>query len=317
MVLVASPARCQQCADGNGSGATCIAGGSGAGEYFNSKTLHGTTEPSWNEEFTFPVKDLANSHLECSIWDQSGAGDTPAQKFLGEVILNLAKLVPYNKSTIEQVFDIKQGKTHKATADDKKATGKLKLGLQLIIPDDAGSDPPSAPAPPQQKAQAPPPPHPPAEPELSLSRRHGRIAEEGKGAAAGSADSAGTEEEKARKAVLAIPPAVRMPIAKHPNWGAMNWIERLQLLNEAMGSGGEERAGGREARQPLSLARMDTGKIHKKVLLTLCGGVCSNLLGCRGLRMCANRTDLRKHSLWWLCVTNLPMWLCVVNIRGR
>ena len=97
------------------------------------------------------MKDLANSHLECSIWDQSGAGDTPAQKFLGEVILNLAKLVPYNKSTIEQVFDIKQGKTHKATADDKKATGKLKLGLQLIIPDDTGSGPPSAPAPPQQK----------------------------------------------------------------------------------------------------------------------------------------------------------------------
>jgi len=143
VVLVASTARCQQCADGNGSGATCIAGGSGAGEYFNSKTLHGTTEPSWNEEFTLPVKDPANSQLECLIWDQSGAGDTPAQKFLGEVFLNLAKLVPYNKSTIEQVFDIRQGKTHKATADDKKATGNLKLGLQLIIPDDAGSGPPA------------------------------------------------------------------------------------------------------------------------------------------------------------------------------
>ena len=90
------------------------------------------------------MKDLANSQLECSIWDQSGAGDTPAQKFLGEVILNLAKLVPYNKRTIVQLLDIKQGETHKATADDKKATGKLKLGLQLIIPDDAGSGPPKS-----------------------------------------------------------------------------------------------------------------------------------------------------------------------------
>ena len=31
--------------------------------------------------------------------------------FLGEVILNLAKLIPYDKQYIEQIFDIKQGKT--------------------------------------------------------------------------------------------------------------------------------------------------------------------------------------------------------------
>jgi len=83
-----------------------MAGGSGAGEYFNSKTLRRTTEPSWNEDFTLPVKDPANSQLECSIWDQSDNSETPAQKFLAEVILNLAKLVPYNNSNIEQVFEI-------------------------------------------------------------------------------------------------------------------------------------------------------------------------------------------------------------------
>eukprot|EP00802_Teleaulax_amphioxeia_P011593 Tamp_11626.p1 GENE.Tamp_11626~~Tamp_11626.p1 ORF type:complete len:378 (+),score=51.12 Tamp_11626:566-1699(+) len=55
--------------------------------------------------------------------------------------------------------------------------------------------------------------------------------------------TADTEEEKARKNVLAIPVAVRMPLAKHPNWGAMTWIERLQLLNETMPSGGKEGAG--------------------------------------------------------------------------
>jgi hypothetical protein len=156
-----SAARCQQQLMG-----VDMAGGSGAGEYFNSKTLRRTTEPSWNEDFTLPVKDPANSQLECSIWDQSDNSETPAQKFLGEVILNLAKLVPYNNSNIEQVFEIKQGKTHKATAEDKKATGKLKLGLRLIIPDDAGSGaPPPAPAAkpaalPPPKAQAPPPPQP-------------------------------------------------------------------------------------------------------------------------------------------------------------
>jgi len=63
------------------------------------------------------------------------------------------------------------------------------------------------------------------------------------GFSASSADGADTEEEKARKNVLAIPVAVRMPLAKHPNWGAMTWIERLQLLNETMPSGGKDGAG--------------------------------------------------------------------------
>ena len=51
---------------------------------------------------------------------------------------------------------------------------------------------------------------------------------------AGGADT----EERARKGVMAIPVAVRTPIAKDPNWGSMTWTERLQLLNEATASGG-------------------------------------------------------------------------------
>ena len=99
--------------------------------------LKRTTDPSWGEEFTLGVKDPTNSQLECSLWDESDGGDSTQQKFLGEVILNLAKLVPYNNTYIEQVFEIKQGETHKATADDKKASGKLNLGLKLVIPDDS------------------------------------------------------------------------------------------------------------------------------------------------------------------------------------
>jgi len=104
-----------------------------------SNTLKNSTKPTWNEEFTLALKDPANSQLECSLWDESNEGDSTAQKFLGEVILNLAKLVPYNNTYIDQVFEIKQGKTHEATADDKKASGKLKLGLKLIIPHESGS----------------------------------------------------------------------------------------------------------------------------------------------------------------------------------
>jgi hypothetical protein len=111
-------------------------GGRTSGETFTSKIQSHTSGPVWNEEFVLPVKDPAKSKLECSIWDESGDGNlTVAQKFLGEVVLNLPKLIPYNKTVIEQVFDIKQGKTHQITAEDKKASGKLKLVLQLIILD--------------------------------------------------------------------------------------------------------------------------------------------------------------------------------------
>ena len=119
----------------------CVAGGV-SGEYSSSKTLSRTFEPSWNEEFKLTVKDPMNSQLECTFWDESSSVDTTQaeqQKFLGEVILNLAKLVPHNNVLIEQVFEIKQGKQHKASADDKKATGKMKLGLSLSIPEEGGA----------------------------------------------------------------------------------------------------------------------------------------------------------------------------------
>ena len=87
-------------------------GGGGTGTYTSSTTLSKTIDPVWNEEFVLSVKDPANSQLECSLWDWSGADDTTQQKFLGEVILNLAKLVPHNNTFINQVFEIKQGKQH-------------------------------------------------------------------------------------------------------------------------------------------------------------------------------------------------------------
>jgi len=139
-----------------------------------SNTLKNSTKPTWNEEFTLALKDPANSQLECSLWDESNEGDSTAQKFLGEVILNLAKLVPYNNTHIEQVFEIKQGKTHKATADDKKASGKLKLGLKLIIPDESGSNAPSAPS--SGKAPSQPPSQPKHGTEaMSIEQREGKI----------------------------------------------------------------------------------------------------------------------------------------------
>ncbi len=113
-----------------------------SGPYSSTKKLDRTTEPSWNEEVTLGVKDPSNKscRLECTLWDESDGTASEPQKFLGQVILNLAKLVPYNNTYIEQEFEITQGKNYKATAEDKKATGKLKLGLKLVIPPPGESD---------------------------------------------------------------------------------------------------------------------------------------------------------------------------------
>ena len=142
-----------------------VAGGGGGGAYSSSKTLSRTQEPAWGEEFTLTVKDPMNSQLECSLWDESSSAETTQQKFLGEVILNLAKLVPHNNVLIEQVFEIKQGKQHKPFADDKKATGKLKLGLKLCIPEEGSAQ--KAPSQPssQPKSSAPAPPKPQPQPQ--------------------------------------------------------------------------------------------------------------------------------------------------------
>ena len=138
------------------------AGGKSSGPYSSSAARRNTTEPNWNEDFTLGVKDPTSSQLEVTMWDDGSNDDTTAQKFLGEVILNLAKLVPYNNTFIEQVFEIKQGKTHKISAEDKKATGKLKLGLKMMIPDESSKTPSqpsskSTPLPSPAPAHAPPP----------------------------------------------------------------------------------------------------------------------------------------------------------------
>jgi hypothetical protein len=108
-----------------------------------------------------PVPDPAAAQLECTIWDEEdkevswfgvhvltlreGRGRrkltdrmfhrAQAQgysNFLGEVLLNLARLAPYKGHYIEQLFYIKQGKT---IVTEEQASGNLKLGLRLDIPD--------------------------------------------------------------------------------------------------------------------------------------------------------------------------------------
>mmetsp|Transcript_54942 Transcript_54942/g.112178 ORF Transcript_54942/g.112178 Transcript_54942/m.112178 type:complete len:822 (+) Transcript_54942:54-2519(+) len=136
-----------------------------------STAVPSSTSPEWGQTFSLPVKvddPKGANQLECSLYDESDDKAENKSNFLGEVILNLAKLVPYDGKYIEQVFDIKQGKT--AVVNNQKATGKLKLGLTLFLkppPADGGeaakkAAPREVPAP--LKASAPAPAPAPAAP---------------------------------------------------------------------------------------------------------------------------------------------------------
>ena len=87
-------------------------------------------------EFHLPVKDANQSQLEVTMWDSGETQEFPAP-FMGECILNLSKLVPYQGEIIMQDFDVKQGKQHKTQV---QASGKLVLQLEFA----GGAAPPAA-----------------------------------------------------------------------------------------------------------------------------------------------------------------------------
>lgn len=102
-------------------------------------------------EFRLEVSDANQTQLEVTIWDTAEAQAFPAP-FMGECILNLSKLVPYQGEVIMQDFDVKQGKQHKTQV---QACGKLVLQLEFT---GAGVSPETAAEVPVQQPvnQAPP-----------------------------------------------------------------------------------------------------------------------------------------------------------------
>jgi hypothetical protein len=93
-------------------------------------------------EFCLPVHDANQTQLEVTIWDTSEVQAFPAT-FMGECILNLFKLVPYQGEIVMQDFDVKQGKQFKTQV---QACGKLSLILELT-----GSKPKFSPITPVQQ----------------------------------------------------------------------------------------------------------------------------------------------------------------------
>ena len=175
-----------------------------------------------------PVPDPAAAQLEFTIWDEEdkevswfgvhvltlreGRGRrkltdrmfhrAQAQgysNFLGEVLLNLARLAPYKGHYIEQLFYIKQGKT---IVTEEQASGNLKLGLRLDIPDSfapQASPPVASPPVAEADSRAQEEKRRQAEEEQKKQEELRRLAEE-QAAAAAAAEQRRKQEEDRRQA---------------------------------------------------------------------------------------------------------------------
>jgi hypothetical protein len=113
-----------------------------------STVVRNTTKPEWNQEFRLNVLDPQSCQLHCSIWHSEGGGREGGgggdggggggggdgggggehlevkSRFLGEVILHVCKLMPLNKTYIEQVFDVKQARERERIRKRKRGVSK-------------------------------------------------------------------------------------------------------------------------------------------------------------------------------------------------
>ena len=83
----------------------------------------------WDQHFVVDVDDAATSKVQITLWDPSQPFGSPIA-FLGEVMLNVAKMLPYSGQHIEQDFSIRQGK--KLPVDPTagiQASGSLRLHM--------------------------------------------------------------------------------------------------------------------------------------------------------------------------------------------
>ena len=82
-----------------------------------------TTDPVFNQDFKFRIKDVKNARLDVTLWD-SDVSITEEAGFLGEVLLNVGKLINYAGTGIQQTFTVR-------TAPDKN--GNTEQNGQFIM----------------------------------------------------------------------------------------------------------------------------------------------------------------------------------------
>ena len=84
-----------------------------------------TTDPVFNQDFKFRIKDVENARLDVTLWD-SDVSMTEEAGFLGEVMLNVGKLINYAGTGIQQTFTVR-------TAPDKDGNTEQNGQFVMIL----------------------------------------------------------------------------------------------------------------------------------------------------------------------------------------
>ena len=84
-----------------------------------------TTDPVFNQDFKFRIKDVKNARLDVTLWD-SDVSITEEAGFLGEVLLNVGKLINYAGTGIQQTFTVR-------TAPDKDGNTEQNGQFVMIL----------------------------------------------------------------------------------------------------------------------------------------------------------------------------------------
>jgi hypothetical protein len=84
-----------------------------------------TTDPVFNQDFKFRIKDVENAHLDVTLWD-SDVSMTEEAGFLGEVMLNVGKLINYAGTGIQQTFTVR---TAPGKDGNKEQNGQFAMKL--------------------------------------------------------------------------------------------------------------------------------------------------------------------------------------------
>ena len=84
-----------------------------------------TTDPVFNQDFKFRIKDVENARLDVTLWD-SDVSITEEAGFLGEVLLNVGKLINYAGTGIQQTFTVR-------TAPDKDGNTEQNGQFVMIL----------------------------------------------------------------------------------------------------------------------------------------------------------------------------------------
>ena len=94
------------------------------------------SNPVWNEQFAILVEDPQISQLELTLWDMTTSTRRTKANLLGEVVVNLSKLVNLHGQLVEHDFDVRcrqlSQHDHTSGSSSMGTNGTIRLVLRLV-----------------------------------------------------------------------------------------------------------------------------------------------------------------------------------------